>query len=406
MAAIRLELRLVSPTCMGQRPTALGQLASTLGYLSGRVLRGALAGAFLAGRHLTELSAVSAAQFRACFQDPAVRFGHATPLPARGQAWVVPQTAWTYKRRPGWRSDDEASGVVNVLPTLLQLQRSGDLALADSLNDLDRLGQEFAREDGRRWSDCSARRRLIARTAITPIAATEAAAAAAESPPSRGVVASGQLYSLEALEPGQTFAGVIDGPDGVIGILRDLAAGVAGDPTTTLSVGQGRSRGLGQVLVADVSDVRARERDLAQCREQAEAFTRAAGGDGATVLLPVTLAADALLRDRFLLACASGDPRETLGRYRRDVPAAMSLAAAFQSTRWIGGWDELRRLPRRPQLAVAQGSVWVYTVPRAEADRAIAWWLDVERRGIGDRRNEGYGQVNLLHPLHLEGDIL
>lgn len=404
MATFRLELRLISPTCIGQRPTAPGQLAASLGYLSGTVLRGALAGLFLSGRRVGELGEQDAATFAQCFQNPEVIFGHATPLADDGQTWVIPQTSWTKKRQPGWKSTDrQASGVRNVLPELLWLEREYDQARADDLDGWDRIGQEFAYLKGGRWADASAQRRLITRSAITPLALSRSADV--DTPGSRGVVAAGQLYSLEALEPGQRFAGQISGPDAAIATLRKLVDN-RGQSPPSLSVGQGRSRGLGQVSVTAVSDPQLPDRDLAQCVAQAEAFSAAAGADPNTRLLPVTLSADMLLRDRYLLACASGDPGETLRRYRRDAPAGMTLHAAFQSTRWIGGWDELRQLPRRPQLAVAQGSVWVYRVDEGEVKQAIGWWLEVERDGIGERRGEGYGRVGLLHPLTIERELL
>lgn len=399
---LRLELRLASPTCISQRPTAVGQLAATLGYLSGTGLRGAIAGLFLAGRSSAELHASDAETFAACFQNPEVRYGNAIPWAERGRTWVLPQTAWSDKRSPGWRSAGNA-GVRNVLPTLLRLRRSFDETLAESLDGFDRLGQEFAYENRGRWADISARRRLITRSAITPIATSANAAAGGDAAPSRGVVAAGQLYSLEALEPGQLFAGQIEGPPAVIAELKRLLAPGAGP--LTLSVGQGRSRGLGLVQVISALSQPAEERDPAHCLAQAEELS-AAAGETDDILLPVTLESDVLLRDDYLLPCASGDPNETLRRYRAGVPPTMSLAAAFQSTRWIGGWDMLRQLPRRPQLAVTQGSVWVYRVPKADAGHAIAWWLDIEREGIGERRGDGYGQVSLLHPLTIAEGLL
>jgi hypothetical protein len=142
-----------------------------------------------------------------------------------------------------------------------------------------------------------------------------------------------------------------------------------------------------------------------------QAFTQRVSSDRTDATdwyyLPVTLESDTILRDHYLLSSSSGDPTETLWRYLPVADPAlrqMALHTAVQSTRWLGGWDELRRLPRPPQLAVQQGSVWVYRVPARDdlLDAALRWWLQAEADGVGERRSEGFGRVRLLHPVHME----
>jgi CRISPR-associated protein Csx10 len=133
-----------------------------------------------------------------------------------------------------------------------------------------------------------------------------------------------------------------------------------------------------------------------------EDFSQRAGAPAEYAYLPVTLQSDVILRDHYLLPCSSGALQETLVRYAPDPGITMELYDALQSTRWISGWDELRRMPRPLQLLVQQGSVWVYRVKQTELATAITWWLERETQGIGERRNEGFGCVRLLHPLHAE----
>jgi hypothetical protein len=109
-----------------------------------------------------------------------------------------------------------------------------------------------------------------------------------------------------------------------------------------------------------------------------------------------------ILRDRYLLPCASGEPSETLNRYLPGAPAEMNLRLSIQDAHWVGGWDMVRGLPRAPRLAVRQGSVWVYSVPNANLSDAIAWWVRAQRDGLGELRGQGFGRVRLLHPLHAE----
>jgi hypothetical protein len=107
-----------------------------------------------------------------------------------------------------------------------------------------------------------------------------------------------------------------------------------------------------------------------------------------------------ILRDHYLLPCSSGEPSVTLCRYLPNPPGSMRLAAAFQGTRWVGGWDMIREVPRTPELAVEQGSVWVYQVDRHQLDAAVTWWTEAEAQRLGERTALGYGRVCLLHPFH------
>jgi hypothetical protein len=404
--SIQLNLTLLSPTCIAQRPTSPGQFIETLSYLTGTVIRGGIATYWLAGRRYEELDSEEQEQFHRLFLSGAVRFGNAWPVyqaadsKEERQTWIVPRTAWTSKDNSGWQSDDnknkQGAGVHDALPVLLHETSP----YWGQWEDWDRLGQDFVSQRGRRWSSISPRRRLISRTALLHNDKEL-------SPCMRGVAADGQLFQLEALETGQSFRCVIDGPAELMDTLQK--SGVQSD--MILSIGQGRSRGLGQVHVRRGEAPRADVRSVDSLKPAVQAFTQWVSnqGTGEThwYYLPVTLESDLIARDRYLLPSSSGNPAETLWRYLPTVDPAqqhMVLYTAVQSTRWLGGWDELRRMPRPPQLAVQQGSVWVYRIPARDEvlDAALRWWLQAEINGLGERRSEGFGRVRLLHPLHRE----
>ncbi|MBK9709826.1 MAG: hypothetical protein IPO81_00605 [Kouleothrix sp.] len=329
MTLLRIELQLQSPTCIGQRPTSPGQLTTTAGYLSGTAVRGGLASLWLAGRRYEQLDEDEQRRFRQLFLEGAVTFGNAWPLyrDTTGRdwrTWIVPQSAWTEKRSGGWMGDRK-SGVQDVLKALLNR-----VPLSDALDKLDRVGTEFTAERGGRWIGLAAKRRLITRSALTRNESNLPSV-------SRSVVVAGQLYSFEALEAGQRFAAVVSGDDGQIDILtKQLEPG-----HTLLSLGQGRSRGMGRVLVRKTTVLLDEARSMDDLAGMARKFTERTGLIGGSALLPVTLEADVILRDHYLLPCSSGDPLETLSRYLPGVPPTMRLLYALQSTHWLGGWDEL-----------------------------------------------------------------
>lgn len=390
---LAVELTLNSPTCIAQLPTAPGQVTETTPYLTGTVIRGGLATLWLRGRHYAELNPAEQQQFRQIFLNDDVTFQHAWPVDsdADGQTWIVPATAWTQKRHEGWLADTPrpGGGVRDALVAML----NGSI-MTDTWRDWDRVDPGFVSESGGRWRGIRIHRRLITRTALNRIDDLR--------PLTRGVTIAGQLYTFEALEVGQVFRSRITGPETVLTSIQNLL-----QPSgTTIGIGQGRSRGAGQVQISvDLYDL-PQQPDAAQQADLVRVFSSRANAPDGWLYLPITLEADMVLRDRYLIPCTSGDPQETLWRYLPpDAAFSMHLHDAVQTTHMIGGWDALRRLPRPVQLAVRQGSVWVYKVPEADLDRALAWWQRVEMQGIGERRTEGYGRVRLLHPLHQEDEL-
>ncbi len=371
-SALVVELQLLSPTVIARRPTAPGQVTRSPDYLTGTVLRGGIAGLWR-----EQIGAEKEPDFQAIFVQGEVHFGNAWPYRPNCRTWIVPQTAATEKNG-GWFAEGD-EGVSDLLTRLLR---------HDEPDDMGPVTQVFVSENTRfgTWEPLEARRRLISRTALASSPAGYAA---------RGVAASGRLYSFEALETGERLLASIRGPKAHIATLKSL---LANQPE--ISVGQGRSRGLGllRLTLPPVSptDRLAFEEQTAAIRS----FSALAGSTDDTLLLPVTLEADTILRDNYLLACSSADPQHVLARYHPGVPASMRLVYAQQRTQWIGGWEQIRRLPRAPQLVINQGSVWVFAVDEAELAAALNWWNAVQDRGLGERRAEGFGQLRLLHPFH------
>jgi CRISPR-associated protein Csx10 len=66
----------------------------------------------------------------------------------------------------------------------------------------------------------------------------------------------------------------------------------------------------------------------------------------------------------------------------------------------VSGWSEAWGLPKQPTLAAVTGSVYVFRTSNIDA------WRDAlskfEERGIGARREEGFGAVRICDPFHLE----
>lgn len=397
-----ITLQLRAPVCLARRPTAPGQPVQTLQYISGTALRGGLAAAWLRGRRLTDqdLPDDERAQFAALFTTGALAFGSCLPqhLPKsradeHARTMIVPLTAATQKRDGGWlyNEPEPGTGVIDLL--------KHRLCAAEEPEGLDRYDHLFAvtRPDGTQPQDLEVRRRQITRTAVDTV---------------RGTARARQLYSFEALETGQRFQGTLIGRADLL----DQLCMTAAIETQVISLGQGRSRGLGEVQIDQIGALEPAGRDRAHAIDEVRQFNQQvqalAAGQGSsapdpkTIFLPVTLDADVLLRDNYLLPSSDPTPGVTLGRY---LPLTPDLAREMRpsangcalSTGWIGGWDEVRGLPRPPQLATSLGAVWTFAIPEHLLAAAVDWWLQAEVVGLGERRSEGYGRVRLCHPLHL-----
>lgn len=78
------------------------------------------------------------------------------------------------------------------------------------------------------------------------------------------------------------------------------------------------------------------------------------------------------------------------------VPVLTLTRPAF-----AGGWSTAWGLPKPTALAAAAGSVYVFRW-EGRKDELVAYAMELEERGIGDRTGEGYGEILVCHPFHLK----
>lgn len=91
-----------------------------------------------------------------------------------------------------------------------------------------------------------------------------------------------------------------------------------------------------------------------------------------------------------------------------DLPDQVQLVRAFASHRQIGGWSSAWGMPKPTAPAIAAGSVFLYHVPGGDVtlSRVVLERLDtLEREGVGQRREEGYGWLQICTPFHLETEV-
>src|SRR4051794_10073945 len=412
---LAVTITLESPLALGERKPG-GQATHVLDYLPGARLRGGVAEALL-DEGADDLGALFDSPGAAIFRDarPAAVFRDAGQAAADAPADVLPTTAMSCKRHPGFRgaptrqvaADERPHGVYD---TLL------DRAFLETLNPAGLLYRPRCAERGceawaapfrgyyaahgvggaASYARAEVPSRLLARAAVDR---------------RRRVAADELLYTVPVLgefaDDGENpprptvFHGEVLVPDDANG------ARVAAALERVDHLGGGGSRGLGAVRIsttpAAAADPLAARLDrfrgaVARRREQYARLAplSVASLDGA--YFSVDRRADALLRrqgwepttllDADLLRAATGvdDP-------------SLTLVRAYAEPDWRGGWQAAWGLPRPTELVARRGSCYLFRTANAAAWTAALEAL--EATGVGARTAEGYGEVRVCDPFHL-----
>ena len=101
---------------------------------------------------------------------------------------------------------------------------------------------------------------------------------------------------------------------------------------------------------------------------------------------------------------AVGDAFPLEGRPVRqlDSGGAVRWIAAVTRHERLRGWNAAHGLPRQDDWAVARGAVYLYCFEGAQSEHeALVERLDsLSRDGVGLRRNEGFGTVEVCDEFH------
>ena len=224
----------------------------------------------------------------------------------------------------------------------------------------------------------------------------------------RRASAEGMLYTASALSPRSSrpdgsadgtplvFVGRVYGEGEAVEAMRHAVNGAA--------IGALHTRGYGRIRVEE-AEVR-----LPSLRKRVEAFNRtlkglwadlrtlAVNGEGLPseperVYFSVDFLSPAILRD------PAGVPTLVLSLNLN----GQALTPVWYQARpdFAGGWAETWGLPKPTSLAVRMGSLYVFRWDGG-LEELIAALESVETRGVGERRDESFGECLICHPFHQE----
>ena len=87
-------------------------------------------------------------------------------------------------------------------------------------------------------------------------------------------------------------------------------------------------------------------------------------------------------------------------------PLKVELVQSWAHHGEAGGWSTVWGLPKPVSPALVTGSTFLFRVPRGGGEdlafKTLKRCLILEREGIGQRREEGFGWLKICTPFHLE----
>ena len=374
---IALTLALHAPVALHRTRTGV-QFVETLDYIPGTALRGALAEAYLARQGTVDDN------FRALFISDQVQYGDLWPALEGKQTVLLPATAQGCKRY-GLKHQK------SFRDSLLDVWNSSDdtKTCPECGGSLDRVSGYLCGLSP--VEPLSARSRLRVSTAIER---------------STGTIAREMLftrYTLTAQRLSEDKASLLFQGKVLLfnPTLKDELVRLL-NANTTLFLGAGRSRGLGQVEVKFWSEAPATE-PLAERYQQFNAVAQRVVRDTSKRYFSLTLLSHLALRDNLLRPVLGEITPQHFG-----LPNGVTWVCypnsnqqvLFLSAVTVPGWNAALGLPKPDTVALMRGSVLLGQCDAGQEQAVLARLAQIESEGVGERRNEGFGRVAVCYPIH------
>ena len=422
MKRIDLTITALSPLAIGQRKPG-GSVSEALSYIPGTVIRGAIAKQILkqAGEEPTEgddFHNLFLDETAAVFRNGYCAIAQTTPgqYALSEQAQVLPTTALSSKANPGFKPNH--AGVFDSLIDSYCAKAQGHFyAPNDIEGDLVEPFSGFYSKEGDSYRVHTVNKRLLTRVGINRRRATaqdEILYSLEVMNESQGGSLSGQSQeSVQTAFKSSILVEDVSAQEG--GELADLLYSFLQQRCTHLRLGGSASRGLGRVQIAlnkptEASAPYLRDRINNfnnRLKERWKLWSLLGGLDASEIkertFLSLTLQSDAILTECWRRTIViSPDMLAALISVDDAVSEAdITLHAAHSSYGYRSGWNAAWGLPKDTELVTNKGSVMLLSLPTEKVDGCIAALEKLEQRGIGDRCEEGYGQVRVCDEFHL-----
>lgn len=391
---LSIQVKLESPMITGGRkPT--GQAVEAINYIRGGLIRGAVAKALLTDLESNEPDA----DFRQLFLDNnAGLFRNCYP----GNK-ILPATAIGCKDSSGFRTadDDDKHGIFDTLIERIVSEKAEKMFQPTCPQCCGRVEAQggFYTKSNDKYIKKTLNTRLLTRVAINR---------------QRKVAEEGLLYHHTAIDPIITKEKngiethkkvVLNGSARIPSSLVEKVAETLRNKVNRL--GGSGSRGLGRVSVnvenqEPFDSVKQRIKDfntgLKKVWDTYSELPNIEIGQLDGTFFSVNLQSDAIL------TAEDGWQRTMVLTTRSlqemaDCNAEVSFVRSFASYGYVGGWNAAWGLPKETELVTNLGSVFVFHT--SDVDAWLPALQQLENIGIGNRREEGFGQILICDPFHL-----
>lgn len=409
MERVKVDITAVSPLSLGTFKSYGGTLIESARFISGSLLRGAVGSSRQS--HRDDVDALCGDGLR-----PGVRFPNCYPSDG-SLIRHTPMTAMSCKHHPGFKGDDENNnphhGAVDLLTRHLAydtLNPPGEPARWNiSLpfhyicqyahgggccnGRVDQFSEFYLEKRPHQFARMRAYTHRLTRAAINR---------------GRLTAEDEMLYTVEALNEQQRFVGVTHITEELVELFIKYVRSI------TL-IGGRTSRGFGEVEIMATA-----ERDSAlTINERVEMFNcfyqkfyeelrkiklpgREENPPHKGMMFTINLESTTILRTLEGLPSLLLTPamlKEAMGIAPDEGPP-IELVTHYVSHRMASGWHTAWGLPKEVLLGTEPGSIYVF---RTDDYESLAPYLQrLEELGLGLWREDGYGQVTVCHPFHLE----
>lgn len=178
----------------------------------------------------------------------------------------------------------------------------------------------------------------------------------------------------------------------LLSLLGDVVA--ISDDSCILRIGSARTRGFGKIRLSwERHDVQTVDTDVFNN------LTREPESDKMCFTL--------MLRTPLLAYDMNGQPASTLSPeilrdYVPTLPPSVQLVpqGTLIERESVSGWSQVWGLSKPLQSYIARGSIFTYCVNRTELDSLVEWLNKISQNGIGERVQEGFGEVEICSSFH------
>jgi CRISPR-associated protein Csx10 len=383
---VTLHITAQSPLAFAERKPG-AQFRESLSYVPGTAIFGALCHEIFTrkGQTIPDLYSI-----RCCNAYPCVS----------GDEWVRPLPATASKPKNGKDADIYDSLVERVC-----WERQQPAALIYAPTDPEGRPHEATERMFYTIRDHKLQKREVHQRVLTRVAINRQRGTAEEGRLYSPLVLSEVTYDKELKEYAPTkFLGNARVPDSLKPLLG-----------TIKYVGGRQTTGLGQVEVNadDTSSetgaaIAARIGKLTERFKAQEEYYKQLGGVDWSLpiadrsIFTVNLVSDAILFEHGWLPTNefSAQLLQEATKSEQHPGVQATLLRSFTTTSIVGGWNVTWQRPKPTSIATTMGSVFVFQAAQPLNDDACEALARLQVEGIGERRQEGYGQVRICDEFH------